>query len=126
MTTNMYIATLAWISLILGYLSRHDRKKHVPCMLTGIALDVGLVVYLQVKRSAVHTALAFDLGILPQLHIFSSTLALLLYFPVLYLGLRLVRDVGGKSAHKWHRRFAIPALIFRTVGFLLMFSLIKM
>ena len=89
MTINMYIATVAWICLMLGFVNRSNRKRHIRLMLVGIFLDIGLVLFLQVTRHAVQTAMELKLEVLPQLHILFSTLALVCYFPVLWFGWRL-------------------------------------
>jgi len=125
MTVNMYIATVAWLCLVLGVLNRKKRKKHVPLMLTGITLDFLLVLYLQVVRDAIQKAAEFSLSALQQTHIGFSTLALLLYFPVLYLGSQLVKGKGTPRTKSLHVRIALSAFLFRTLGFVFMFSMIK-
>lgn len=117
----MTIASLAWLCLVLGYLARRKRSRHVPLVVAGIGADLGLVLYLQITREAVQTAVSFSLSPLEQIHILFSTLALVLYFPVLYLGIQLIR--GQKTSRLLHKRFAVTALIFRTLGFLFMFSM---
>ena len=123
MTINMWIATTAWLLLVAGYLRRRDRRLHVRLMVSGIVLDILLVLYLQVTRSAIQSALAFSLKILQQVHIGFSTVALLLYFPVLYLGVRLVRGEKTPGLRERHMRVALAALAFRTLGFIFMFSM---
>lgn len=125
MTIYMWIATVAWIALVVGYAQRRDRARHVAFMRTGIFLDFGLVLYLEVTRGAVEKALGFSMKLLPQLHIAASTIALLLYFPVLLLGYKLVKGTGKPETKAWHVRFALSAFFFRTLGFLLMFSMWK-
>ena len=83
MTPSMYFATIAWLVLVIGYLQRRTRSRHVPLMLAGIFMDIGLVLYLELTKHAVETALEFKLSTLQQLHIASSSVALLLYFPLL-------------------------------------------
>ena len=124
MTPYMYIATLAWLFLVSGYLSRKRRRAHVTLGLTGIFLDIALVVYLQVTRHAVQTAAAFTLKGLQQMHIGVSTVALVLYFPVLLLGMNLFHDSKNLRLRALHKRIAVTALIFRTLGFLFMFSML--
>lgn len=124
MTVNMYIATVAWLLLLLGYAMRRNRAIHVPLMLLGISSDILLVLYLQLTKSAVETALSFSLSSLQQLHIACSSVALILYFPVLFLGFTLLRGRATKSARKLHVRLASTALVFRTLGFFLMFSML--
>ena len=113
-------------------------------MLSGIGIDICLVLYLQLTRRAVQKALGFDLELLQQIHIGCSTLALLLYFPTLYLGVQLLRtkapsvlcadsailDMQSEasrrmSLRRWHIRFAQSAFIARTLGLLFMFSMWK-
>jgi len=142
MTLQMYIASIAWLALVLGVLQRRNRKRHVALMLFGIAIDITLVLYLQVTRSAIQTALEFKLDIVQQLHIWLSTAALVLYFPVMFLGFRLLRALNQAQGNQaqgnqgqgnqgqpnsrlriLHIRYAVSAFIFRTAGFLFMFSM---
>ncbi|MCB9029781.1 MAG: hypothetical protein H6619_01910 [Deltaproteobacteria bacterium] len=122
MTVNMYIATFAWACMLLGFLRRHDRAKHVPLMLTAIFTDIALVLYLQITREAIQKAVSFTLEMLQMIHIGFSTVALLLYFPVLFLGFKLLK---GHDVKKWHVRFALTAFFFRTMGFFFMFSMLE-
>ena len=125
MTIYMWIATFAWACLVLGYLRRKDTKTHVPLVVVGILTDVLLVIYLQITRSAVQTALEFSLGPLQQIHIAFSSIALILYVPTLVLGVKLYRKIAGDCTKSKHKKLAIAALIFRTLGFLFMFSMWK-
>ncbi len=137
MTPSMYVASLAWTLLAAGYLMRPKRQLHVRLMVSGIALDLSLVLYLQLTRDAVQKALAFDLGPLQQTHIAFSSLAVALYFPTLALGAVLYRRGGAEHLNdsvvakqygilrQWHIRFALSAFAARTLGLLFMFSLLK-
>ncbi len=97
----------------------------MPLVLTGIFTDIALVLYLQVTREAVQTAVSFRLEPLQQLHILVSTIALALYFPLLILGFKLYFRPERKMLRAAHARFAFAALFFRTLGFCLMFSMLK-
>lgn len=123
MTISMWIATVAWLLLVLGYIARRDRSRHVPLMLSGIGIDIALVTYLQLNRGAIQTALSFRMELLQQLHIGFSTGALILYFPVLYLGIKLI-GAPASALRRTHVRIATVALVLRTVGFVLMFSML--
>ena len=124
MTLTMLIATLAWICLTAGLIQRKDRSAHVRYVNIGIFLDIALVLYLQLTREAVQTALGFSLPMFEQVHIVFSTLALFLYFPVLYLGFGLLKG-SNPVKRKWHIRLALTSYVCRTFGFLFMFSMIK-
>lgn len=121
----MWIASFAWLCLVIGYLKRKERSVHIRLMLIGICTDIALVLYLQVTRSAVQTALKFSLTAFQQIHIGFSTLALLLYFPVLFLGIQLIKGTGSAHTKARHMVIAQTALILRTLGFLFMFSMWK-
>lgn len=123
MTLYMWIASLAWVLLVIGYFKRRCRNTHIKFMCAGIFTDILLVLYLQLTRGAIQKALEFSLEILKQLHIGVSTMALLLYFPILYLGYKLSQNPTDLKLRKLHKRFAIPALILRTLGFIFMFSM---
>ena len=121
----MYIATAAWLCLLLGVLRRRHRYTHVPLVLTGIVTDYSLVVFLQITRQAVQTALSFKLSLWQQTHILLSSIALLLYLPVVFFGIALLIGYQEKKVRVFHRRFALWALFFRTLGFIFMFSMYK-
>ncbi len=122
MTPNMFVASFAWLALLLGFVFRRKRLLHVVLMHTGILLDIALVVYLQIARNALQTAMSFSLSLLEQLHILFSLAAFSLYFPVLYFGWKLFR--GDETVRTLHRTLAVLALMCRTLGFVLMFSML--
>ncbi len=125
MTFWMWIATASWLSLLLAYRTRKTTSVHLSFALLGIIADISLVLYLQLSRSAIQTAVSFTLSPLEQTHIVLSSLALLLYFPTLLLGVSLLFDNSSVRRIAYHRSFAISALTFRTLGFLFMFSMWK-
>ena len=125
MTVYMWIATGAWALIVAGYLMRSRRSVHIPLVCAGIALDVGLVLFLQFTRGAVQKALEFSLEILKQAHIGFSTSALLLYIPVVVLGIRILRGDSSTETRQRHRSVARLCLFLRTLGFLFMFSMLQ-
>lgn len=125
MTLNMWIATFSFLVITLGVINRKKQRRHVSCMLLGIGIDISLVLYLQITKDAVQTALEMSLSLLEQVHILFSTLALSLYFPVIALGLKLLLHGGDAQTRSLHIRLALTTYIFRTLGFLFMFSMLK-
>lgn len=121
----MWIASVAWVLLVAGYLNRRNRTLHIRLMLAGIVTDISLVLFLQFTRGAIQKALGFTLAVIQQLHILSSTIALLLYFPILFFGFKLVRGDFSPEVRERHIKLGKMALLFRTIGFLLMFSMWK-
>lgn len=97
----------------------------MPLMLSGILLDTTLVLYLEINRGAVETALQFELSLLQQLHIGASTIAFLLYPPIVLIGFYLLRQPASDTKRSLHRRLGHLALFFRTLGLLFMFSMLS-
>lgn len=134
---KMAVATLAYSFFIRGLSrisipERRSIQKHRLYMKTGIGLDLGLVLYLQFTKSAIQTVLnqgqasQHALTMVQNLHILTSTLATALYIPVLVLGTKLSLSPHGKHRDvtlRRHRMMGVAALLLRTAGFLLMFSM---
>jgi Kef-type K+ transport system membrane component KefB len=124
MNVPILIASGAWILLTAGLISRHRPTTHRVLIVIAIVTDVALVLHLQVTRGAIQQALSFERAALQQAHIAVSTLALLLYFPLLWF---LTRPLHGSAITTTHPRYArLLPLVYglRTLGFLLMFSML--
>lgn len=120
------LATLAFVLLVAGWAQRRRRERHVPLVLAGIGIDLGLVVYLEVTRGVVEkVAGAVSHQPYPGLrwlHIATSTLAVVLYIPTLWLGFRILRGATDPAVRKRHAAAALAALALRTAGFLCMWG----
>lgn len=116
-------ATLAYALLLAGIFFRKKKEIHAPLMILGIGLDLFLVIFLSVFRNAISVAANEPLNLIQYGHVSASTFAVILYFPVFYLG--MIRYGGNASTEqkRQHRNFGLLAIIFRTVGYVLMFSM---
>lgn len=124
-TPHMFVATFAYLLMVNGLVHRKNKKLHVKLMNSAIGLDLALVLLLELSRNAVDTALSFSLSPLQQAHIVASSLATALYIPILILGwLRYTEKLKGSASRSWHLRLGVVAFIFRSLGFLFMFSLL--
>jgi len=123
-TPYMGLATLAFAFLCIGLINRRHRAQHVIFMNLGIALDLSIVLALEIQRNAVATAMSFTLSPLQQAHIGTSLLATLLYVPVLILGWKRYRGSSRAGLRVWHLRLGLAAFVFRALGFISMFALI--
>ena len=125
-TPYMLIASFAYVLMLRGFQQRRQsRRSHVYYMYAAMLIDVILVLTLEVQRNAIATAIKFSLNPWQQAHIGASTLALLLYFPLLGLGLvRLKKPASSAALGRWHMRIGIVTFVCRTLGFLLMFSML--
>ena len=128
MTPYMGAATLSYCLMTTGVILRKEKKIHMPLMITAIVLDLAIVLILQIKRHAIQTASEGTLNGLQKSHIAFSTIAVLLYIPVAIFGLKKIskRTKRTQPSHsKLHQKFGICAYIFRTLGFITMFSLLS-
>ena len=127
----MACATLAYLCLVGGLVWLRPNALHRRLMLTGISLDVGIVLALELSRSAVATTLSNEPNNYQMLHIISSLTAVLLYAPTVALGVLRWRQLGlprraaaSRSAKlvKWHRIFGASAFMCRSIGWIFMFA----
>ncbi len=124
-TFYMAVATLAYSSMCFGVLNRTTPKIHSKFMVIAILIDFLIVLTLEIKRNAIKKALAFSLLPLQQTHIAMSSVALLFYFPIAYLGIKALNHKLSEKERILHMRFGITSFIFRSIGFVLMFSMLK-
>lgn len=117
------LAALSFILMVFGLFFRRQKSLHVPLMLASMALDLGLVLVLEFQRSAVATALFHGLKWAQYAHITASTFAVVLYFPILYLGIKRFKQTASRSQSQWHYRLGVAAFFFRFLGFLFMSSM---
>lgn len=125
-TIYMGLATFSFLLLVQGLYWRRNQDLHVFFMNCGIAIDLALVLVLELQRSAIDTAVTFELNPWQQAHIAFSSLAVVFYFPTIYLGWqRRVRPSVGAKVRYWHIRMGCTAFVLRTIGYFLMFSLLS-
>ena len=120
----MYIAALAYFFILAGLLMRKNKLAHMKFMGLGITIDLLIVLVLQLQRNAVQTAMDFSLSNFQQAHIIVSTIAVLFYIPVVTLGILRYQKKYGQQARNAHVVFGILAFIFRSLGFIFMFSML--
>lgn len=124
-TPYMLCASIAYCLMVTGLINLKQRRRHAALMSTAIALDVGLVLVLELQRDAINTAVSLSLSPLQMAHVGSSSVATLLYFPVLFLGFqRLFKPSAPLWMRTWHIRLGVAAFVFRSLGFVFMFSLL--
>ena len=123
-TVYVAIATVAYLLMILGLANRTQRLLHQRFMGATMALDVMVVTVLEVNRNAVETVLDGKLKVLQIGHIAASSVAVGLYGVVIALALARRRGRVGEWARVWHIRVGIAAFAWRSIGFVLMFSVI--
>lgn len=125
--TSFYMgaASLAYFLMVLGLrYRRENRLVHRKLMFSAMGMDLSLVLLLEIQRSAIETVVALELSPWQFGHVLASTLAVTLYLPMILLGKKLW-DKEDAGIRLWHKRIGITAFGLRTIGFLLMFSLMS-
>ena len=123
LTPLMKIAIFSYGCFVTGFFLRQRRKWHASFMISGILMDFLIVGKLVLQRQVLNTALSVSLTWPQQGHIIASLIAVLLYFPILALGILLLLGRGGPGLRSWHVRLGITAFAFRSLGLILMFSM---
>ncbi|MGB0714635.1 MAG: hypothetical protein ACPGXK_02080 [Phycisphaerae bacterium] len=103
---------LVCILLVVGVVMRRVRTVHIPLMVSAIAIDLAMVLYIEFSRGAVKSAQA-KLGTLMIVHIAISIGVLVLYGIHVYTGIRMSRGakVGGI-----HGKIMIPTVGLRILN----------
>ncbi len=96
--------------LIYGLTQRFRPKVHIPIMLSAFALDVSLVLFIELTRDATGQALGWaNLPEIMKFHIFLSTMTVVFYIVQIVSGFRRYR-YGGMP---YHLHTGILFMIFR-------------
>src|SRR5262245_5337050 len=119
---NDALATLAFVLLVAGWSQRRTRARHVPLVLAAIALDLALVVWLEVSRGVVEKTMHDHFSVLRWAHIWSSTLAVAGYPTTRWPGFRMLRTPADAALRRRHAAVATIALVLRAIGFVCMWG----
>lgn len=121
----MGMASFAYFLMVHGMRQRkQNRWGHRKLMFSAMGIDLGLVLLLEIQRGAIETVAALELSPWQFGHVLASTLAVALYLPMIILGKKLWSQESANT-RLWHKRIGITAFALRSVGFVLMFSLLS-
>lgn len=109
MTPVIAYSTAVLALIATGVALRRRRRVHIPIMLSAFVLDVASVLYLQVQRQAVQTAVGKPTALL-TVHVSLAILTIVLYLVVIPAGWRLAATGNGRTLH---RRAAMLFLVCR-------------
>jgi hypothetical protein len=84
------ISVFVCVVLVVGVLYRRRKRVHIPLMLSAFAIDLGIVIYIEVNRGAFATAQS-KMGPLMIVHITFSVVALVCYFIQFFTGIANAR-----------------------------------
>jgi len=109
------ISTVAVLVIFAGlWFRKRDRRLHKRLMLSAFAIDVGLVLYIELTARAVEQV-DRDMGGLLAFHVAVSVGAVLLYLVMFALGWRL--DRGHEGARAWHRNCGVAFVALRLTNY---------
>ena len=103
------VSAFVCVLLVIGVLSRGRARLHIPMMIGALAIDLGMVLYLEIRRGVVESIPQRELTTLLILHLALSAVVLALYAVQVVTGIRKAR--GRDSA--WHFKAAVVFLIAR-------------
>jgi len=102
------LSVCVYILLIIGFANRGRRRVHIPLMTTAFAIDMAMLLYIELSRDAIATARTTHSGLL-QFHIGLSVVVIVLYLGQVYTGIRKAR---GRSS-RWHGKAGVVLLVAR-------------
>jgi len=103
------LSALIFMLIICGILARRTRKSHVTLMLLAMAADLGLVLYIELTRDAIRTALNPPHPLI-IVHVALSVGVVIAYFLQAGMGIQMLRTRRRIVGHRW---VAIAFLFFR-------------
>lgn len=113
------VSTLILLLILFGLIKRHNRKIHVPVMLSAFALDVGLVLVVEITRHAIEKAVVQTDNTFLLFHIAVSLLTLVFYALLTVSGFKILK---GYNEHlPTHRKLAYYFIAFRLTNYITSF-----
>lgn len=106
------------VVIATGLSQRRDRTRHIPLMALAFVVDLGLVLYLELTRSAVARASELASQML-SIHVGFAITTLVLNIALIASGVAIAK--GKPGLRKWHKRLAALFLFCRISTFLTAF-----
>ena len=105
------LSVLVFVLLLCGVVARHRKLAHISLMGTAMAIDVGLVLYLEFARAVVERVATEPISNLMLVHILLSVVVLVLYGVQVYTG---IANAKGRRS-RTHGR-TMPWLLLTRLG----------
>jgi uncharacterized membrane protein YozB (DUF420 family) len=108
------ISSAALLLIALGYISRRNQRRHILMMSAAFAIDISLLLFIELSRDATASVLKASSGLI-WFHVTVSAFMLVLYFVQIVLGLRLL--AGGARLRGTHRRIGWAFIAARLTNY---------
>ena len=104
-----YLSIAVCVLLLGGYLNRRRKSLHITLMVTAMATDVAMVLYLEITRAVIESLPGRGVTPLLGTHIAMSVAVLVLYGVQVATGIKKAR---GKPSTR-HGKVALWLLVLR-------------
>ena len=88
------LSVVVFVLLVCGVLARRRKRMHIPLMVVAMAIDVGLVLYLELTRAVVEKVAREPMSALMYFHILLSVIVLVLY------GVQIRTGIANARGHR--------------------------
>ena len=100
LNTLFHALSVAAIVLVLAaVVNRRSPRRHIPLILAAFAIDLGLVLAIELNRSAVKTVIAGGPAIL-YIHVTLAVSVLALYAHQIWCGISLAKRGERRKSHR--------------------------
>ncbi|MBS1984780.1 MAG: hypothetical protein JST16_11480 [Bdellovibrionales bacterium] len=93
------LSSAACALVFWGYLSKQNRRLHTRIMLSAFAVDMSLLLYVELTRKAIKTGLSVPHPFV-SFHIGISVVVVAIYFWQMYSGIRAMRNNSRPLRHR--------------------------
>ncbi len=107
-------STFVLLLVLLGVSQRHRPVRHISIMSLAFAIDLSLVLYLEITRKAVEQV-ATHVRPMVYLHAAISLGVLISYVVMIFLGRRVLK--GRRASRGTHRNMGITFVVLRSLNY---------
>ena len=115
------ISTLVLLLIAFGVHYRRRPRIHLRFMLAAFAVDLGLVLYIEVTRHAVERVAGQTMGLLLGCHVAVSVAVLCAYVLQIQLGRRILH--GFTASRSLHVRLGLTFCTLRLLNYVTSFMI---
>lgn len=119
------ISTLVILIVFIGLLYRHNKKIHIPLMSAAFAIDLTLVLIIELQRKAIENVLV-NHSLFVWFHVIISVLVLVFYTILANTGAKMAKVIridGETKLVKIHKFSAMIFVILRLTNYVTSFSM---
>lgn len=100
--------------ILAGLYYRRNRRLHARLMMSAFIIDMALVLYIELTRKAVETAIG-PMHPFVAFHVIVSVVVVVLYLVQIYLGFKMMRKPA--CSPKLHGRIGMVFVVLRLANF---------